>query len=50
MLRTGAYKKALIIGAESSILDFEDRATCVLFGDAASAIILEASDTAGLVC
>jgi len=48
MLRSGAYKKALIIGAEkmSSILDFEDRATCVLFGDAASAIIVEASDRA----
>ena len=48
MLRAGAYKKALIIGAEkmSSILDFEDRTTCVLFGDAASAIILEASDRA----
>ena len=45
MLRSGAYKKALIIGAEkmSSILDFEDRSTCVLFGDAASAVILEAS-------
>lgn len=48
MLRSGAYKKALIIGAEkmSSILDFQDRATCVLFGDAASAIIIEASDRA----
>jgi 3-oxoacyl-[acyl-carrier-protein] synthase-3 len=48
MLRSGAYKKALIIGAEkmSSILDFEDRATCVLFGDAASAIIIEATDRA----
>jgi len=48
MLRSGAYKKALIIGAEkmSSILDFEDRTTCVLFGDAASAIIIEASDRA----
>ena len=46
MLRSGAYKKALIIGAEkmSSILDFQNRATCVLFGDAASAIIIEASD------
>jgi 3-oxoacyl-[acyl-carrier-protein] synthase-3 len=46
MLRSGAYKKALIIGAEkmSSILDFQDRSTCVLFGDAASAIIIEASD------
>jgi 3-oxoacyl-[acyl-carrier-protein] synthase-3 len=48
MLRSGAYKKALIIGAEkmSSILDFKDRSTCVLFGDAASAVILEASDKA----
>jgi len=48
MLRSGAYKKALIIGAEkmSSILDFQDRATCVLFGDAASAIIIEASERA----
>jgi 3-oxoacyl-[acyl-carrier-protein] synthase-3 len=48
MLRSGAYKKALIIGAEkmSSILDFQDRATCVLFGDAASAIIIEGSDRA----
>jgi 3-oxoacyl-[acyl-carrier-protein] synthase-3 len=47
MLRSGAYKKALIIGAEkmSSILDFEDRTTCVLFGDAASAVILERSET-----
>ena len=50
MLRSGAYKKALIIGAEkmSSILDFQDRTTCVLFGDAASAIIIEASETAGV--
>jgi 3-oxoacyl-[acyl-carrier-protein] synthase-3 len=48
MLRSGAYNKALIIGAEkmSSILDFQDRTTCVLFGDAASAIIIEASDRA----
>jgi 3-oxoacyl-[acyl-carrier-protein] synthase-3 len=46
LLRSGAYKKALVIGAEkmSSILDFEDRTTCVLFGDAASAVVLEASD------
>lgn len=46
MLRSGAYKKALIIGAEktSSILDFEDRTTCVLFGDGASAAILSTSD------
>jgi 3-oxoacyl-[acyl-carrier-protein] synthase-3 len=47
LLRSGAYKKALIIGAEkmSSILDFEDRTTCVLFGDGASAVILELSET-----
>lgn len=47
LLRSGAYKKALIIGAEkmSSILDFEDRTTCVLFGDGASAIILETTET-----
>ncbi|MGZ0655789.1 beta-ketoacyl-ACP synthase III [Coraliomargarita sp. W4R53] len=46
MLRSGAYKKALIIGAEkmSSILDFEDRTTCVLFGDGASACVLETSE------
>jgi 3-oxoacyl-[acyl-carrier-protein] synthase III len=50
MLRSGAYKKALIIGADkmSSVLDFEDRTTCVLFGDGASAVILEASDCAGV--
>lgn len=46
LLRSGAYKKALIIGAEkmSSILDFEDRTTCVLFGDGASAAVLECSE------
>jgi len=42
MLRGGGYKKALVIGAEktSSILDFEDRTTCVLFGDGASAAVI----------
>lgn len=50
MVRSGAYKKVLIVGAEkmSSILDFEDRTTCVLFGDGASAVILEPSDTLGV--
>lgn len=45
LLRPGAYKKALIIGSEkmSSILDFKDRTTCVLFGDGASAAVLEPS-------
>ncbi|GGF60167.1 3-oxoacyl-[acyl-carrier-protein] synthase 3 [Azorhizobium oxalatiphilum] len=43
-LRTGAFKRALVIGAEtfSRILDWEDRGTCVLFGDGAGALILEA--------
>ncbi|MEQ1498123.1 MAG: beta-ketoacyl-ACP synthase III [Novosphingobium sp.] len=48
MLRTGMAEKALVIGAEtmSRILDFEDRGTCVLFGDGAGAIVLEARDVA----
>lgn len=46
MLRAGAAGHALVIGAEtmSRILDWEDRATCVLFGDGAGAVILSASD------
>jgi len=50
LLRSGAFKKALVIGAEkmSSILDFEDRTTCVLFGDAASAAVLELDERAGV--
>ena len=48
MLRTGMAKRALVIGAEtfSRILDFEDRTTCVLFGDGAGAIVLEAREVA----
>lgn len=44
LLRTGAAKKALVIGAEtfSRILDWDDRTTCVLFGDGAGAVVLEA--------
>ncbi|MEM6908301.1 MAG: beta-ketoacyl-ACP synthase III [Pseudomonadota bacterium] len=44
MLRTGMGKRALVIGAEtfSRILDWEDRTTCVLFGDGAGAVVLEA--------
>jgi len=51
MIRTGAARKALVIGAEvfSRILDFDDRTTCVLFGDGAGAVLLEASDTPGLL-
>ena len=45
-LRCGAYKRALVIGAEtfSRILDWSDRGTCVLFGDGAGAVVLEAQD------
>ena len=45
-LRTGAFKRALVIGAEtfSRILDWQDRGTCVLFGDGAGAVVLEAVD------
>ena len=48
MLRTGMAKRALVIGAEtmSRILDWEDRTTCVLFGDGAGAVVLEAQDVA----
>ena len=51
MIRTGAASKALVIGAEvfSRILDFKDRGTCVLFGDGAGAVVLEASETPGIV-
>jgi 3-oxoacyl-[acyl-carrier-protein] synthase-3 len=46
MLRTGMAKCALVIGAEtfSRILDWDDRATCVLFGDGAGAVVLAAQD------
>jgi 3-oxoacyl-[acyl-carrier-protein] synthase III len=48
-LRAGAYKRALVIGAEtfSRILDWNDRGTCVLFGDGAGAVVLEAQDQPG---
>lgn len=47
MLKTGAMKRVLVIGAEkmSSLLNWEDRTTCVLFGDGAGAVILEAQDS-----
>ena len=47
MLRSGNAKKALVIGAEtfSRILDWEDRTTCVLFGDGAGALVLSAEQT-----
>ncbi|SEN53147.1 3-oxoacyl-[acyl-carrier-protein] synthase-3 [Sphingomonas gellani] len=47
MLRTGVHRRALVIGAEtfSRILDWEDRATCVLFGDGAGAIVLQGQES-----
>jgi 3-oxoacyl-[acyl-carrier-protein] synthase-3 len=51
MIRTGSATRALIIGSEvfSRILDFNDRTTCVLFGDGAGAVVLEASEAPGLL-
>lgn len=50
MIRAGSARRALVIGAEtfSRILDWEDRATCVLFGDGAGAIVLEGQESTGL--
>jgi 3-oxoacyl-[acyl-carrier-protein] synthase-3 len=51
-IATGAHKKVLVIGADvmTSILDYTDRATCILFGDGAGAVILEpAEDGVGLI-
>lgn len=49
MIRLGQARTALVIGAEvfSRILDWQDRGTCVLFGDGAGAVVLQASDGAG---
>lgn len=51
MVRSGAARCALVVGAEifSRILDFNDRTTCVLFGDGAGAVVLEASDVPGIL-
>ncbi len=51
MIRTGSASRALVVGSEvfSRILDFTDRTTCVLFGDGAGAVVLEASDTPGIL-
>ncbi|CAJ0865449.1 3-oxoacyl-[acyl-carrier-protein] synthase III [freshwater sediment metagenome] len=48
-LRSGSHKRALVIGAEtfSRIIDWEDRTTCVLFGDGAGAMVLEARPSTG---
>lgn len=46
LIETGAYKKVLVVGADkmSSILDYTDRNTCILFGDGAGAVLLEPSE------
>ena len=51
MIKTGSAKRALVVGAEvfSRIIDFKDRNTCVLFGDGAGAVVLEASETPGIL-
>lgn len=50
-IRSGSHKRALVVGAEvfSRILDWSDRGTCVLFGDGAGAVVLEASEEPGLL-
>lgn len=50
-IRTGSAKKALVVGAEtlSRILDWSDRTTCVLFGDGAGAVVVEASEEQGII-
>ena len=50
-IRSGSHKKALVIGAEvfSRILDWNDRGTCVLFGDGAGAVVLEAAERPGIL-
>ncbi len=49
-IRAGTYKRALVVGAEvfSRILDWNDRGTCVLFGDGAGAVVLAAGDSPGV--
>ena len=51
MIRVGSARCALIVGSEifSRLLDFSDRTTCVLFGDGAGAVVLEASETPGIL-
>ncbi len=50
-IRSGSHKRALVVGAEvfSRILDWKDRGTCVLFGDGAGAVVLEACDAPGIL-
>lgn len=50
MIQSGRYKKIIVIGADkmSSLVDYQDRATCVLFGDGAGAVLLEATEEEGV--
>ncbi len=50
-IRSGSHRCALVVGAEvfSRILDWNDRGTCVLFGDGAGAVVLEAADSPGIL-
>src|SRR6202034_1402957 len=50
-IETGKFKKIVVVGADkmSSIIDYTDRATCILFGDGAGAVLLEPSDQFGIV-
>jgi 3-oxoacyl-[acyl-carrier-protein] synthase-3 len=50
LIKTGKYRNALVVGSEvfSRILDWNDRGTCVLFGDGAGAVVLAASETPGI--
>jgi 3-oxoacyl-[acyl-carrier-protein] synthase-3 len=50
-IRSGSHKRALVVGSEvfSRILDWSDRATCVLFGDGAGAVVVEASERPGIL-
>jgi 3-oxoacyl-[acyl-carrier-protein] synthase-3 len=51
LVRTGSYRRALVVGAEiySRIVDWQDRATCVLFGDGAGAVVIEKSEQPGIL-
>lgn len=51
MIKAGSAKRALVVGSEifSRLLDFQDRTTCVLFGDGAGAVVLEASEEPGIL-
>ena len=50
MIQSGRYKKVIVIGADkmSSLVDYQDRATCVLFGDGAAAVLVEATEEEGV--